>query len=164
MKPLDLKDCTFFVIDGSGLNFIAIRIGEGNFSYTTKRNIVSRKSRGNLHQTREGEQEPTDISFQFVWDQITSSGEESPTIEEAFHGEIEEWTSASASDPNGVFTVNLQIVRSLTCQRPNATTYTDGETYNFPEFNLLELAHSAKDGTVDCRGFSNRVRPTTTRP
>lgn len=164
MTPLDLKDCTFFVIDGSGLNFIAIRIGEGNFAYTIKRSIEARKSRGNLYQNREGEEEPTDISFQFVWDTITSSGSEPPTLEEAIYGTAPGWTNATVGDPNGPVTVNLQIVRQINCRRPNGVRYTDGETYNFLEFNATEFAHSIKDATVDCKGYSNRVKPTITRP
>ena len=164
MLPIDLKDCTFFVIDGTGLNFVAIRIGEGNFTYSRKRNVEPRKSRGNLYQSREGEEEPIDISFQFVWDEIKSSGSEPPTLEEIFDGTAPGWVTATTNDPDGPFTVNLQIVRSFTCQRPNATTYTDGETYNFPEFNTQELSHSVKDATVDCKGFSNRVSPTISRP
>jgi hypothetical protein len=163
-KPLDLKDCTLFVLDGTGTNFIAIRIGEGSLSYTVSRNVEARKSRGQLYQSREGEEEPTEISFQFVWDSITSSGDEPPTLEEALYGLAEGWTSASAADPNGPWTTNLQIVRSFTCRSPKDITTNDGDTYNFPEFNLQKLAHSAKDATVDCSGFSNRVRPTVTRP
>lgn len=163
MTPIDMKDCTLFVIDGSGLNFIAIRVGEGNFTYTVKRNIEPKKSRGNLYQLREGEEEPTEIAFQCVWDQIVSSGEEPPTLEECINGTAPGWFSASP-DADGPRTVHLQIVRSRTCRRPNAMTFTDGETYNFAEFSATNLAHSLKDATVDCQGFSNRVRPTVTRP
>ena len=163
MIPIDMKDCTLFIIDGSGLNFIAIRIGEGNFTYTVKRNIEPKKSRGNLNQLREGEEEVTDVSFQFVWDTVTSSGDEPPTLEECIYGDAPGWVSASI-DLDGPRTVNLQIVRSKTCRRPNASTFTEGDTYNFAEFSVTSLAHSLKDATVDCQGFSNRVRPTVTRP
>jgi len=163
MIPIDMKDCTLFIIDGSGLNFVVIRVGEGNFTYTVKRAIEPRKSRGNLYQLREGEEEVTDITFQFVWEAVTSSGDEPPTLEECIYGEAEGWTSASI-DLNGPRTVHLQIVRSKTCRRPNATTFTEGETYNFPEFSVLSFAHSLKDATIDCSGFSNRVRPTVSRP
>lgn len=161
MTPIDLKDCTLFLIDGTGANFIAIRIGEGNFSYTGKRNIEQRKARGQLDKVREGEEDVTSITFQFVWDLMISSDDEPPTMEEVLYGEAG-WTSASA-DTNAPFSVHLQIVRSLTCRQPNGTNYTDGETYNFPEFYQEELSHSLKDSTVDCKGFSNRVRPTITR-
>jgi len=162
VTPIDLKDCTLFLISGTGSDFIAIRIGEGNLSYTAKRNIEAKKSRGNLNQLREGEEEPTDISFQFVWDSMISSGSEPPTLEEVLYNEVG-WTSASSTDSNAPHTVNLQIVRSITCKKPNGIIVNDGETYNFPEFAFTELAHSLKDSTVDCKGISNRVRPTVTR-
>jgi hypothetical protein len=159
MNHIDLKECSLFLIDGTGANYVAIRIGEGNFSYSRRRNIEVRKSRGNLNSSRETEEEPTDIQFQFVWDTMVSSGSEPPTIEEIIDGTAPGWAPAT-SDPEAPFTVNIQIVRSLTCQAPVGP---DGEVYNFPEFNCLELSHSLKDSTVDCKGFSNRVKPHITR-
>lgn len=158
MNDIDLKDCNFFLIDGTGEHYVAIRIGEGNFSYSRRRSVEPRKSRGNLHSSREGEEEPIDIQFQFVWDYIRSSGSEPPTIEEIIDGRATGWVSATPKnfDPDGPFTVNLQIVRLVSCAN-------DGEVYNFAEFNCTELSHSLKDSTVDCRGFSNRVRPYVTR-
>lgn len=166
MMPIDLKDCTLFLIDGTGVHFVAIRIGEGNFTYSRKRSIELKKVRGRLQSTRVGEEEPTDIAFQLVWDSITSSGDEPPTFEEIIDGVAPGWVSATPSvyDPVGPFTVNIQIVRSFTCRKPNATVVTDGETYNFPEFNCQEFSHSLRDATIDCKGFSNRVKPHVTRP
>jgi len=164
MIHIDMKNCTLFLIDGTGANFIAIRIGEGNFTYATKRSVEPRLSRGQLWQSREGDEQVTEIAMQYVWDSITSSGDEPPTIEEVIYGNAPGWTSATLNDALGPRTVNLQIVRSYTCRQPNGTDVTDGETYNFPEFNVQELNHSLRDATVDCKGYSNRVKPTVTRP
>jgi len=162
LTPIDLKDCTLFLIDGTGTNFIAIRIGEGNFSYTAKRNLEQRKARGQLDKIREGEEEAVSIAFQFIWDLMISSDDDPPTIEEVLEGNATGWVSSSP-DTNGPFCIHLQIVRSLTCRHPNGTNYTDGETYNFPDFYYDDLSHSLRDSTVDCKGFSNRVKPTITR-
>jgi len=162
MNHIDMKDCTLFLLDKTGANFIALRIGEGNFAYTKARNIVTKKSRGYLDKIREGEDEPVAINFQVVWDAIESSGDEPPTLEEVLDGQGPGWVSA-ATDLAGPFSVNLQIIRNVHCKRPNNITFTDNETYNFPEFNYEELAHSLKDATIDCSGFSNRVKPTVSR-
>ena len=156
--PIDLKNCQLYLIDGTGNNFIAIRIGEGTLTYSVKRDIQQRKSRGNLWQLREGEQQPTDVQFQFVWDFITSSGDEPPTIEDVLYGTAEGWVSASNSfDQTGPFTVNLQIVNTVPCFGPSHGS--EMETHNFPLFAFTSLDHSLKDATVDCKGVSNRPRP-----
>lgn len=157
---IDLKDCAFFLIDGTGTNYILIRVGEGNLTYSVKRNIEQRMIRGQLWETREADQIPTDIAFQFRWDYIHGSSGDPPTIEDAFYneGEASSWTSAT-SDTNSPFCLNLQIVHSKVCIKPNGMTVNTSETHNFPEFNFTELNHSVKDGTVDVKGVSNRVRP-----
>src|ERR1051325_1836689 len=98
MTPIDLKDCSFFILDKDGSNFINIRIGEGNFTYSIERSLELKKSRGNLDKVREGEEEPVKIQFQFVWDQITSSGMEAATVEEALNklGPASNWQSAAS--------------------------------------------------------------------
>jgi hypothetical protein len=146
---IDLKNFQLYLIDGTGLNFITITIGEGTLTYSVKRDIQQRKSRGNLFQLREGEQQPTDVQFQFVWDFITASSGDPPTIEDVLFGTANGWQSASGSaDPTGPFTVNLQIVNAVPCSGPSRGSET--ETHNFPVFAYTSLDHSVKDATVDC--------------
>lgn len=158
MTPIDLKNCNLYILDATGSNYIAVRIGEGTLTYSTKKDIVQRKSRGNLYQLREGEQQVTEISFQFVWDHITSSGDELPTVEEALSGLAPGWKSASVDvDPHGPYTTNLQLVNQVPCYGIAGGFIT--ETFNFPIFTYTDLSHSVKDSTVDCKGISNRSKP-----
>ena len=151
-----------FLADKTGANFISIRIGEGTLTYSTKREIQPRKSRGNLFQQREGEEQQTEISFQFVWDFITSSGtQEVPTVEDVLYNRLG-WISANAAeDPQGPFCVNLQLVNAVPCYGPQGGAKI--ETLNFPLFTWTSLDHSLKDSTVDCKGVSNRVMPNVVR-
>lgn len=158
MISVELKNCNLFILDATGSNYITVRIGEGTLTYSTKRDIQQRKSRGNLYQVREGEEQVTEINFQFVWDLITSSGEEHPTVEEALNGLAPGWTSASASlDPNSPFTTNLQFVNQIPCYGIAGGYIT--ETLNFPIFSYETFDHQVKDATIDCKGFSNRTKP-----
>jgi hypothetical protein len=156
--PIDLKNCNLYILDATGSNYIVVRIGEGTLTYSTKRDVQQRKSRGNLWQIREGEEQVTEVSFQFIWDSITSSGDEPPTVEEALYGLAPGWTSASAGiDPNGPFTTNLQLVNQVPCYGIAGGFIT--ETFNFPIFSHESFDQSVKDSTVDCKGFSNRTKP-----
>lgn len=160
MNPISLRDCSLFLIDGTGSNYIEVTIGEGNLQYSTRRNVEPVKSRGVLDRVREGEQDITDVQFQFVWEHIKSSGSDPPTIEEVLSrsGPASTWQSDSA-DLDSPFCIRLQLVKTKQCGSIN-----DGETLTFFEFHYQELAHSLEDATVDCRGFSNRVKPKVTRP
>jgi hypothetical protein len=158
LTPIDLKNCNLYILDATGSNYLAVRIGEGTLTYAIKRDIQQRKSRGNLWQLREGEEQVVEVQFQFIWDTITSTGDEPPTIEEAIYGEAPGWQSASAAvDPKGPFTVNLQLVNQVPCYGVGGGFIT--ETHNFPIFAHDSLSHAIKDSTVDCKGISNRAKP-----
>jgi hypothetical protein len=156
--PIELKNCNLYILDATGSNYLAVRIGEGTLTYSTKKDIIPRKSRGNLYQLREGEEQVTEVNFQFIWDNITSSGEEPPTVEEALDGLAPGWVSASnAVDPHGPYTTNLQLVNQVPCYGVSGGFIT--ETFNFPIFAYTDLSHSVKDSMVDCKGISNRPKP-----
>jgi len=156
MVPIELKNCNFFLIDGTGSNFITIRIAEGALNYSTKKDIQERKSRGNLWQLREGEEQCGEVNFQFVWNLITSSSPEPSTIEEVLYGQAPGWTNASP-DPYGPFTVNIQVVNRIPCYGISGGFIT--ETHNFPEFAFGNLDHALKESSVDCKGIYNRTKP-----
>lgn len=157
---VDLKNCTLFLIDGTGANFVGIRIGEGNFTYVNKRNLERQKSRGLLNAVREGEEQEVQITFQFIWEEFISSEGDAPTLDEIFNGQAAGWTSATFNDPYSPFSVHLQIVNTWTCYSPVGTPHANVHTLNFADFFYEELNHSLKDATVDCSGFSNRSKPT----
>lgn len=73
MNLIDLKDCTMTIKDGSTVQeSISILIGEGNLTWSEKRNIEYKTDRGSLATgaVREGDQVPVDVSFEFVWNYI----------------------------------------------------------------------------------------------
>src|SRR5688572_1657745 len=122
MTPIDLKDCTLYIRDG-GVNFIEVRIGEGNLQYNETRQLEFAKTRGNLDRVRENEEVPVEVNFQFVWDHIISNGVEPPTVEDALKqlNNAEDWVSAS-NDPNAPYSVHLQLVMAKECTLPNGST------------------------------------------
>jgi hypothetical protein len=164
VTPIDLKECTIFILDRNAANFIAVRVGEGNLTYSVKRNIDTKKSRGNLHQIREGEEEAIALSFQFVWDHIVGSSGDPPTVEDALYrrGEAAAWVSTS-TDSLAPFCVDIQIVHEKECVLPNLDPLDQSEYYHFSQFHFQSLDHDPKSATVDCKGICNRVKPIVVR-
>lgn len=158
MAQIDLRRATVTIRDG-GSNFIQITLGEGNLNYSERRNIDVVKSRGELDTIREGDEEPIDVNFQFVWEFITgSSADTVPTLEDVLKriGDASAWAS-TAPDTNAPYAVNIEIEYTPVCHA------VDEEIILLRWFNFTELAHSIKDGTVDCKGTCNITKAEITR-
>lgn len=159
MAQIDLRNSTITIWDG-GENHIAVKIGEGNLSYSEKRNIEHVKRRGLLTTVREGDEEQLELELAFVWEYITSVGSsDPPTVEDALKrkGPAAAWASTSP-DPKAPYCVNLQVDYQPPCIGEAAW-----ETIVFPEFHYSDLHHSLKDATVDLKGTCNRVMASPTR-
>lgn len=135
-----------------GPNVLELHIGEGNLEWTEKRAITYVKDRGKLAYTRLGDEEPTDISFEFIWDFLVSdaSGGEPVTMKEALTntGAAATWLS-SAEDPCQPYAVNIRILYTPPCAGVKS------ELMIIRDFRWEELQHSTKDAKVSAKGKSN---------
>jgi len=156
---IDLKQATLTIKDG-GANTLLVKIGEGNLTFTERKNIEYVLDRGNLDEVREGDQAPVEVSFDFVWEYLMS--EEStgapPTIEEALTqtGHAAAWAS-SDTDACRPYAVDLVIVYDPTC----ATG--DVETITLADFRFEQLDHDLRAGTVAVSGRCNITTSTKIR-
>jgi len=147
---IDLKDVTFRIIDGTPTPlFIDVKVGEGNFTYSEKRNVQYVLDRGNLDEVRLGDQVPMDVKFDFVWEYITGASP-TPTVEDALKnvGQASAWISTD-SDVCRPYCVDLQI-----WDVPNCATG-DQELITFADFRWDSLDHDLKAGTVAVTGRCN---------
>lgn len=160
---IDLAKATLYIRD-AGSNYIEVKIGEGNLSYTEARNLEMVLSRGDLDTVRENNDEAMEVSFSFIWEYVSSTTY--ITIEDALkqRNGAAGWVSANP-DTNAPYAVNLELVHM-----PGATsTCGDGSTGGNIEhvfllqFNYENLGHSLKDATVDCSGKCNAKQATTSR-
>lgn len=154
MPLIDLKDATIYLRDRA-TNWVEVRVGEGNLTYSEKRTIEADKDRGNPGRIREGEKELVEVSFEFLWEEIRSATDV-PTLEEVLKGMASGWVSAASNpitgdlDPNAPFSVHIQIVRENACGQI--------EQYLFVEFNYEELAHDMKNASISCKGICNHYQ------
>lgn len=158
MAQIDLRNATIRISDG-GVNFINVKVGEGNLEYTEKREIEFIDSRGVLDLVRENKEQPMEVSFSFVWEYIHGYSTNPPTVEDALkrRGQASGWTSAS-TDTNAPYCVNVTVAYVPPCSAEGST-----ETIVFPLFNYVQLAHNLRDGTVACNGQCNVKQATATR-
>ena len=116
------------------------------------------KSRGILDTVREGDEEPIDVNFQFVWEFITADSGDPPSIEDALKriGQAAAWVSSNA-DSLAPYSVDIEIVYIPVCHSVKE------EIIILEWFNYTELAHSLKDATIDCKGTCNKTQALVTR-
>ena len=143
-----------------GPNQLTLHIGEGDLTWTEHRNIIYQLDRGLLYFTRLGDQVPTDVSFEFIWDFLTSNveGNEPPTMKEALtqKGACSGWLS-SASDKCQPYAVNIVINYVPPC--PGV----DREIITIQDFRYEELDHSTKDAKISTKGKANVQEVTSVR-
>lgn len=136
-----------------------IKVGEGNLTYSETRNRDYIKDRGNLDTVRDGDDEPMDVTFDFVWEYITavtSSGV--PTVEDVLKqtGEASGWltTSTDACEP---YCISVEVYYDPACSGVN------NEKVVLPYFRHEKLDHNLRDSQVSCTGKCNATVATVTR-
>lgn len=148
---------------GGAVNFsgqlLEVRIGEGTVTYDETKAREYIKNRGLLDTVRDGDEEPVDIAFDFVWDYITGvSASGVPTIEDALkqRGEASGWitTSLDTCEP---YCVDLEINYTPSCGTNNS------ELLELQYFRYEALAHNLNDAQISCTGKCNITEAAATR-
>lgn len=138
---------------------LEINVGDGNVTFSEKKEYNYDLNRGNLDTVREGNQIPMDVSMNFVYDFLKSaSGDTVPTPEEALKqtGLASTWVSSS-SDACEPYAVDIEIEHTPTC------TGTDKERVVLPDFRQESLDHDPREATVSATGRCNAIQATLTR-
>lgn len=154
---IDLKDVTIKLVDGTTptANFISIKIGEGNLTYSESRNVEYILDRGLLDEVRLGDQIPVDVTFDFVWEFLTGNTDTSttlPTIEDALKrvGNASAWASTD-SDPCRPFALDI-VLEDV----PSCTAFgQEQEFITLADFRYDTLDHDLRAGTVAVTGRCN---------
>jgi len=157
---IDLKNCTIRIKDG-GANYIDVKIGEGNLTYSEKRNMQYTLDRGLLDEVREGDEVPVDVKLDAVWEYITGGVSSSgvPSIEDALKkkGGAASWASTD-TDACRPYAVDLEII-----YEPTPEGCGDDETILLSDFRYEELAHDLRAGTISVTGKCNVTEAVATR-
>lgn len=141
--------------------FVEIRIGDGTLQWTENKPREFKKDRGRLYQVRDADEEPMDVSFQLMYEELTASdpGTDPPTPEDALKqfGSAAEWVSTNP-DLCAPFAINIRFEHDP----PNCTTF-DKERVILPQFYYEKLDHDPKQGMISCSGKCNATQASITR-
>ncbi len=142
--------------------YLRIKVGEGNITWSEKKPREYKKDRGILDQVRNADEEPMDVNFQLMYEELTASDpmNDPPTPEDALkqRGAAADWVSADTDDPCSPFCINIR----LDWTPPNCTEI-DKERVILPRFYYSQLDHDPKAGTIAVQGTCNATEATVTR-
>lgn len=137
---------------------LEVKVGEGNCQWTEKRNVVYTKDRGRLSTVKLGDEDPVDVSFDFIWEFIKADTAKVPTIEDVLkkRGEASNWVS-SATDTCEPYAVDIIIEYDTPC------TTDVNEIIYLSDFRYEDLKHDLRAGQIACTGKCNITEATTVR-
>jgi len=137
---------------------IEVKVGDGNLTYTENKEYEYELDRGNLDSVREGNEQPMDVTLDFVYEFVTTGTGEEVTPVDALKGKggAAEWVSSSA-DLCEPYAVDLEVEHNPPC----GTAET--ETTVFPDFRHDSLEFDLGDASISATGRCNATEPTITR-
>lgn len=149
MAAIDLKNTTVWICDG-GSQSIEVTIGEGTLKYTEHQAVTYVKNKGALDTVKLGDEEPLDVSFEFTWEFLSSTGSASPFgVEDILKNTGGSFTSTS-NDTCEPHCVDIVVVNNPGCAGSN-----DVEQYRFKHFRWESLDHDIKNSQVSVSGKCN---------
>jgi len=137
---------------------IEIKIGEGNLTYTEAKDYIYLLDRGLLDTVKEGDEQPLEISLEFVYEHVTTGTSEAISPVDALKrkGAAEEWVSSS-SDLCEPFSVDVEIEHVAPCGT------SQNETTVMPDFRYDSLDFNLQDATIAVAGKCNTTEAITVR-
>lgn len=156
---IDLKNCILRIKDGGSTpNTLIVKMGEGNFTYSERKNREYAKNRGLLDLVRDGDEEPVEVKFDGVWEYIRDETGGTATIEDALkqRGAASDWVSTDA-DACQPYAVDLELDNTPNC------VDVDKEILTFADFRWEQVDHDLRAGTISVTGHCNVVEPTSVR-
>lgn len=138
----------------NGITFLAeqidVKIGEGNLTWSEKKEYVYQLDRGDLDTVKEGNEVPVEVSMEFVYEHVTTGTSEDITPVDAIKqtGCASDWISSS-TDQCEPYAVDLIVVHDVPCG-----TALD-ETLTFADFRWESLDFDLSAATISVGGKCN---------
>jgi len=140
--------------DGDLITFnsqqVEVKVGEGNLTWTEAKEYEYVLDRGNLDTVREGDEQPVEVSLDFMFEHVRSGSGEDITVTDALRqtGNASEWITSS-SDTCEPYSVDLVVYRCQSC----GTTQDD--LFTFSDFRWESLEYNVGDATISISGRCN---------
>lgn len=137
---------------------IDVTIGEGNLTWTESKEYEYLLDRGDLDTVKEGDEQPLEVSLEFVYEYVLTGTGESITPVDAVKGSggAAEWVS-SAADLCEPYAVDMEVVHCVPCGTD------EDERITFPDFRYESLEFDLGEATISVSGRCNVSEATTER-
>ena len=160
---IDLKKCLITLRDGTGTPVtLTIKVGEGNLTYSERRNIEYTLDRGVLDEVREGDEVPMEVRLDFVWEYITGGvGTSAVGTVEDFIKKRGLFASNISTDVDTCrpYAIDILIAYDPECSSAIRPT----EDIILADFRHESLDHDLRAGTIAMSGNCNVTEATSTR-
>jgi len=137
---------------------IEISVGEGNLTWTEAKEYEYLRERGDLDTVKEADEQPVEMSLEFVYEYIKTSSGQTITAPDALkqQGEAAEWVSSSA-DLCEPYAVDVLVKHCVPCGTD------EDEDVLFVDFRYESLDFDVGEATIAVGGRCNISEPTVTR-
>lgn len=129
---------------------IEVKIGEGNLTWSEKKEYMYLLDRGDLDTVKEGNEIPVEVSLEFVYEHVRTGTSEDITPVDAIKqvGSASDWISSSA-DQCEPYAVDLIVEHEVPCGT------TQDETLTFSDFRWESLDFDLSAATISVSGKCN---------
>lgn len=152
--PADDDSITFLPIE------VEVKIGDGNLTYTENIEYEYELDRGSLDTVKKGDDQPMDVTIDFVYEFVSTGTGEAITPVDALKGirGAAEFTSSS-TDPCEPYAVDLEVEHDP----GSCAGLVQKEITLFPDFRYDSLEFDLDEATISATGRCNAEEPTITR-
>jgi hypothetical protein len=129
---------------------LEVTIGEGNLTWTEAKEYEYLLDRGDLDTVKEGDEQPLEVSLEFVYEHVLTGTGESVTPVDAVKGSggAAEWVSSS-SDLCEPYAVDMVVRHCVPCGTD------EDEEITFPDFRFESLEYDLSEATISVSGRCN---------
>lgn len=137
---------------------IEVAVGEGNLTWTEAKEYEYLRERGDLDTVKEADEQPVEMSLEFVYEYIKTQSGQTITPPDALkqQGEAAEWVSSS-SDLCEPYAVDVLVKHCVPCGTD------EDEDVLFTDFRYESLDFDVGEATIAVGGRCNVSEPTVTR-
>ena len=137
---------------------IEVKVGEGNITWTEAKEYEYLLDRGDLDTVKEGDEQPLEVSLEFVYEHITTGTSEDITPVDALkqQNDAAEWVSSSA-DLCEPYAVDMVVMHCVPCGSE------EDEQVVFADFRYESLEFDLSEATIAVSGRCNVSEATPTR-
>ena len=137
---------------------IEVKVGEGNVTWSESKEYEYLLDRGDLDTVKEGDEQPLEVSMEFVYEHITTGTSEDITPVDAVKriGEATEWVSSS-SDLCEPYAVDIIIRHCVPCGTD------EDELITFSDYRYESLEFDLGEATISTSGRCNVSEATAAR-